>query len=56
MATIGKIDPFDVNIERWVDYIERLEQFFLVNEVKEEKQVPALLSLIGGKTYALLKS
>jgi hypothetical protein len=30
-----------------------LEQYFEVNEIANEKQVPALLSLIGGKTSTL---
>ena len=32
------------------------DQFFTVNDVPETKKVPALLSLIGGKTYKLLKN
>ena len=33
----------------------RLEQYFLANDVPYVKQVPALLSLIGGKTHRLLR-
>jgi hypothetical protein len=50
---IGKIQTFDENIENWTSYTERLEQYFEVNEIANEKRVPALLSLIGGKTYTL---
>ena len=53
---IGKIDPFDENIENWTSYTERLEQYFEANEIANEKRVPALLSLIGGKTYTLLRN
>ena len=53
---IGKIENFDDSIEQWPSYIERLEQYFAVNEISNEKRVPALLSLIGGKTYALLRN
>ncbi len=48
---IGKIDSFDENIENLTSYTERLEQYFEANEIANEKRVPALLSLIGGKTY-----
>ena len=50
---IGKIQTFDENSENWTSYTERLEQYFEVNEIANEKRVPALLRLIGGKTYTL---
>jgi hypothetical protein len=53
---IGKIETFDENIENWTSYTECLEQYFEVNEISNEKRVPALLSLIGGKTYTLLRN
>lgn len=52
MASIGKIDVFD---ENWATYIERLEQYFIANNIADNKRVPALLSLIGPKTYSLLR-
>ena len=58
MATgyIGKIEPFDDSVESWNSYVERLEQYFTVNEIDDEKKVPALLTLLGGKTYGLLRN
>ena len=35
--------------------MERVEQFFLANNSDDDHKVPTLLSLIGGKTYALLR-
>ena len=35
--------------------MERVEQFFLANDVDNAHKEPTLLSLIGGKTYTLLK-
>ena len=55
MATIGKMDVFDSSQETWDTYAERLEQYFLANDIAPDKQVPALLSLMGGKTYTLLR-
>ena len=43
-------------IENCTSCTERLEQYFEVNEIAKEKQVPALLSLIGGKTHTLLRN
>ena len=59
MATrmsIGKIDSFDDGIEDWPTYVERIEQYFVANEVSDEKRVASLLSLIGCRTYGLLRS
>lgn len=57
MATgyFGKIEPFDDSVKSWNFYVERLEQYFTVNEIDDEKKVPASLTL-GGKTYGLLRN
>ncbi|RUS88762.1 hypothetical protein EGW08_003479 [Elysia chlorotica] len=51
-----KIEAFDGNIETFENYSERLEQYFLANDIDERKRAPALLSGIGAKTYQLLRS
>ena len=40
----------------WTAYIERVEQYFLANNVADDKMVPVLLTVIGGKTYSLLRT
>ncbi|XP_060581109.1 uncharacterized protein K02A2.6-like [Ruditapes philippinarum] len=55
-ALIGHLSGFDGNSESWTCYQERLEQYFLVNEIDDEKKVPALLTLLGEKTYGLLRN
>ena len=35
--------------------MELVEQFFLANDIDDDHKVPTLLSLIGGKTYTLLR-
>ena len=50
MTTIGKIESFDDTKENWETYVERVERFFLANDIDDDHQVPTLLSLIGGKT------
>ena len=37
-------------------YLERVAVYFNANEVKEDKQVLVLLSVVGSKVYALLRS
>ena len=52
----GGMDAFKPKEEEWLTYVERLEMFFAVNNVPEHKKAASLLTLIGGKMYALLKS
>ena len=35
MATYGKISEFKESEESWTQYVERLEQYFLANEVED---------------------
>ena len=56
MALIGNIGPFDANNDQWMSYKERLEQFFAANEVDNSKHVAVLLSVVGAKTYELLRT
>lgn len=51
---IGQLEAFQPDNERMLAYLERLHMYFAANDIKEEKQVPMLLSVIGGKTYSLL--
>lgn len=55
MNTIGNIEQFNVKSDKWNIWIERLEQFFIVNDIKDEKKVPALLTLAGTDAYTLFK-
>ena len=54
MATVGRIEEFNPEKERISVYLERVELFFVANDVEDGKQVATLLSMIGSKTYALL--
>jgi hypothetical protein len=56
VGIIGRIEPFEDTVETWTSYTERLEQYFEVNDIAEDKKVPTLLTLLGGKTYTLLRN
>ena len=56
MATIGHIQEFDPEKEKVSAYLERVQMFLVANSIEADKKVPVLLSVIGGKTYALLGS
>lgn len=50
----GKLGEFDVESGNWKSYCERLEMFFLVNDVKPELRVPTLISIVGERAYELM--
>ena len=54
--TFGQIAEFRPEAETITAYLERTKLFFTANDVPEQKQVSVLLSVIGRKTYALLRS
>ncbi|CAL9701112.1 unnamed protein product [Knipowitschia caucasica] len=56
MARVGSMDPFDSTTDDWVEYTERVSQYFVANDIAAEKHVAVLLSAMGGKSYGLLRS
>ena len=53
---LGHTNEFDSKKEMISAYLERVEMFFQANDIKAEKRVPVLLSVIGAKTYMLLRN
>lgn len=53
-VSFGYVDSFDSDNKTIVAYLERFDLFVQANEVSNEKKVPIFLSILGGKTYALL--
>ena len=59
MATapmLGRIQEYSPDNELFSSYTERVELFFAANDVADEKKVAVFLSLIGSKTYSLLRN
>ena len=55
-SVIGKLHEFRAEDEEISAYIERVELYFEVNEINQEKQDVALLTAVGGETYSLLRN
>ena len=55
MATIGWMEKFCSETENFSAYVECVEFFFSANGIDTDKKAPVLLSVNGGKTYALLR-
>ena len=57
MSVIGKLEPFEPGQSDWLLYTERLEQFFVANDIGEDKKkVATLLTAIGATGYSLLRN
>ncbi len=55
-STFGRIEEFNSEAESIASYLERIDLYFLANDVSEVKQVPVFLSVVGGKLYELLRN
>ena len=51
----GQLSQFDSEQETFSAYLERVDIFFQANNIAEDKQVGIFLSLIGARTYGLLR-
>ena len=57
MAAHGNIEEFDHSLQDWTQYCERLEKYFLSNDVKDAtKQCAILLSVSSSATYRLVRN
>ena len=50
MAPTGHIDEFDCSRETFECYSERIGQYFIANDTKDEKKVAVFLSVMGSQT------
>ena len=56
MATHGSIGEFNPEKETWTSYTERIDEYFLANDVESpEKQRAILLSVCGASTYQKIR-
>ena len=53
-VSFGHLDAFNLDNETISAYLEWFDLFVQANAVSDEKKVPVFLSVLGGKTYALL--
>ena len=60
MAVHGSLTEFNTSEDNWEEYIERLEQYFVANDIKDtdlvKRKRAVLLSSVGQRTYALIKT
>ena len=56
MVLIGNIGQYNDATEHRSSYKERLEQFIAANDIAADKRVAVMLSVVGSKTYELLRT
>lgn len=52
---IGNVPEFNSGKDDWSVYSERLEQFFEINDIPEEKRNAFLISSVGADTYKTIR-
>ena len=54
---LGKIEEFQQGQDNWEEYVERLDQFFVANDIHDgDKKRAILLSSMGARTYGTVRS
>ena len=56
MSHFGRLEEFDCSSTDIDSYFERLHAFYRSNNVRDSAKVDVFLSVVGPKTYKLLKS
>ena len=55
-TTLGQVKEFNPDTDSFAAYVERVNIFFTVNDIKAEKRAAVFLNFIGGRAYELLRS
>ena len=55
MAAFGELKHFEPEVEKISSYLERVDLYFTANQIADERKVAVFLSVIGAKTYSLLR-
>ena len=54
--TFGRVQEYEPENELFSAYLEWVQLFFLANGVEDDKKVSIFLSIVGSKTYSLLRN
>ena len=55
LSVIGKLPTFNQSTDNWDNFIEKVNLYFTANDIKQERRVPVLLTVLAEETYDLLK-
>ena len=54
-VAVGHIEEFRPDVEHIMTCFERIELYFIANDIADAKKAAVLLTCIGGKTYRIVK-
>ena len=55
MATYGRIGEYNARSEKWENYLDRLEEYFIANDIQNGQRKRAILSsTVGPETFKLI--
>ena len=55
MATYGRIEEYNARSEKWENYLDRLEEYFIANDIQNDQRKRAILnSTVGPETFKLI--
>ena len=52
----GSVQEYNQESKLFSAYLERVNLFFSANDLEDDKKVPIFLTVVGSKTYSLLRS
>lgn len=52
--SVGKVREFDIKNGNWCAYIDRLEMYFLANNIPNDVKLPTLIAIMVEQAYELL--
>ena len=55
-TTLGQVKEFNPDTDPFAAYVERMNIFFTINDIKADKRAAVFLNFIGGRAYELLRS
>lgn len=55
-TNIGHVEPFQVGTDDWEQYVERLQEYFIANNIEGDRKRAVLVTMIGAKAYSLLSN
>ena len=55
-VVFGQLEAFDPESDSVEAYLERVDLFFASNDIGPDKQITVFLTVVGSRSYALIKN
>lgn len=54
--SVGKVREYDVKNGNWCAYVDRVEMYFVANNIADDIKLPTLIAMMGEQAYELLST